>query len=416
MTAGLCGLLLLAASAATLAQSAPALTFSVNGANVTLNWTAVPGATGYQIVVAGVGTFPVPNVLSMTVPAPPGTYLVQVQGVAPGVAGPLSNQVSISVGVAPPAAPSPPTGFAALVNGTNALLVWTLPAGALSGLVIDVVGGPFAGLSLPLPVSTSRLVGGVPAGSHTLQIRATGPGGGSAPSDPLVLTLPGIPCGTSTPFPLTASSSYGFARVSWPELPGVVNYILDVTQNGAPVGSFPFPAGATTIGTFAGAGTYGLTLTANFPCGPVTGVASFVSSLDPPPGPRRPAGSVGIGQTTSEVQAAAHAITQQYPGDLPRSCGNHTWLFRVLQRLRQIDNRYGLNWKRGVVGSMSDDVIMYNFADVPDPQATAPHMYAWDVIGGHCGPSPVPQASYIGNPAGQARWAIMPYLEAGWTP
>ncbi|MFN2446341.1 MAG: hypothetical protein ABR606_12275 [Vicinamibacterales bacterium] len=79
-------------------------------------------------------------------------------------------------------------------------------------------------------------------------------------------------------------------------------------------------------------------------------------------------------------------------------------------RLRAIDNRYGLNWKRGVVGDMSQDVIAYNYADVPDFQATARHIHAWDAISGHCGGSPSPNAGYLGNPAGQAGWTNLPYL------
>ncbi len=415
--AGLCGLLLLAASAAPLAQSTPpTVTFSVSGDVVTLNWTAVPGATGYQLVVVGIGApIPVGNVLTIAQAVPPGTYLVQVQATAPGLTGPLSNQVTIPVGVAPPAAPASPTNFSAFVNGNNALLAWSLPPGTLSSLLIEVVGGPFAGQVIPLQVITSRLFGGVPSGSHLLQIKAIGSGGVSGPSNVLQLDVPGTPCG-GPPIPVSGSAFYGDASVHWPALPGVLGYQLDVLQNGVHVLTAPFGPTATSATGQAGPGNYTINLTALFACGNLSGTTSFVSSSDPPPGPRRPANGVSQNTLTGEVASVTSQVAAAYRGELRASCGNNAWLFRVLNRLRAIDNRYGLLWKRAVVGDMSQDVITYNFADIPDFQASAPHLHSWDVISGHCGGNPVENSQYIGNPAGVALWTIRPYVQYGYTP
>ncbi|MCA1586639.1 MAG: hypothetical protein LC791_18335 [Acidobacteria bacterium] len=285
----------------------------------------------------------------------------------------------------------------------------------LSGLVLEVTGGPFAGQSIPLAVSTSQLLAPVPNGAHTLQIRAIGAGGVSAPSSVLAFSSPGSPCGGAA-IPVAGSASYGFANVSWPALPGVLGYRLDVLYNGVAVVSTPFAPNTTRASALAGPGNYTVNLTAQFACGTLAGTTSFVSSTAPPPGPRRAPNSVGLGTLTGEVASVTNQVAAAYGGELQRSCGNNAWLFRVLSRLRAIDNRYGLNWKRGVVGDMSQDVIAYNFADIPDFQAGAPHIHAWDVISSHCGSNPGPNAAYIGDPRGSAGWTVFPYLQAGYTP
>ena len=59
---------------------------------------------------------------------------------------------------------------------------------------------------------------------------------------------------------------------------------------------------------------------------------------------------------------------------------------RVVDALRLEDTRWGYNWKRGVVGDPSLDVIVYNYSAGPDEGN--PNVYAVDILGGHCGPSP----------------------------
>ena len=113
LTAGLCGLLLLAASTVAQAQAeyTPTLTLvSVDNAtnSVHLSWTAVQGATGYQLVVEGVGVLPVNGTEFTAVTVPNGRYPVQVQAVEGAVVGPLSNRVYVYVNETPPTPPGPP--------------------------------------------------------------------------------------------------------------------------------------------------------------------------------------------------------------------------------------------------------------------------------------------------------------------
>jgi hypothetical protein len=85
-------------------------------------------------------------------------------------------------------------------------------------------------------------------------------------------------------------------------------------------------------------------------------------------------------------------LANERPDLLASSCvsagGNNDFLHALLDRLRQTDNRWGYNWKRGNVGDMSQDVVDYYYGD-GDPQEDSPDVFIIDVIGDHCG-SPRP--------------------------
>jgi hypothetical protein len=122
------------------------------------------------------------------------------------------------------------------------------------------------------------------------------------------------------------------------------------------------------------------------------------------------------------MSAVTYAVGNAYRGDLRNSCvetgGNNVWLYRLVRELRRYDTRWGLNWKRGNVGDMSQDVVTYNFS--ADPDEGTINVYIIDVIGSHCGSNP--EAAWIDNTeatrrAGTiGRWTLQPYLAAGGTP
>jgi hypothetical protein len=62
-------------------------------------------------------------------------------------------------------------------------------------------------------------------------------------------------------------------------------------------------------------------------------------------------------------RATSRPSPRERPDWLRNSCvemgGNNEFLFEVVRRLRRIDTRWGLNWKRGRVGDMSQDVVNY---------------------------------------------------------
>ena len=90
------------------------------------------------------------------------------------------------------------------------------------------------------------------------------------------------------------------------------------------------------------------------------------------------------------AESVIHSVAAQFPGALQNSCQEHggTWEFmdRVVDALRQYDNRWGYNWKRANVGDPSLDVINYHFGRGQSEGSR--EVYSFDIIGGHCGSSP----------------------------
>jgi hypothetical protein len=88
--------------------------------------------------------------------------------------------------------------------------------------------------------------------------------------------------------------------------------------------------------------------------------------------------------------------------------GNNEFLYEVVRRLRQQDDRWGLNWKRGVVGDLSQDVVDYHYGDGVSEEST--DVYIIDIIVGHCGDTPeagwidVTQATLDANTVGM--WTL----------
>ena len=83
--------------------------------------------------------------------------------------------------------------------GDALTLAWTNTFGgaAPTGLVIDVSGAATG--SLPIGVSDTFAVGGIPAGSYTLSLRAVNGAGVSASSNPVTVTFPGACSGAPLP-------------------------------------------------------------------------------------------------------------------------------------------------------------------------------------------------------------------------
>ena len=104
---------------------------------------------------------------------------------------------------------------------------------------------------------------------------------------------------------------------------------------------------------------------------------------NPPAGQRLP---------LPNMSSIVEEVAAQYPGALRNSCqeSGGTWEFmdRLVDRLRQIDTRWGYNCKRGNCGDPSMDVIDYNWGSERDEGTT--QVYIIDVIGGHCGSNPTP--------------------------
>jgi hypothetical protein len=116
------------------------------------------------------------------------------------------------------------------------------------------------------------------------------------------------------------------------------------------------------------------------------------------------------------MYAVVEQVAREDPAALRNSCQSHggTWEFmdRVVDQLRRYDSRWGYNWKRGVVGDPSHDVVDYNWGSHSDEGTT--EVYIVDIIGGHCGSNPTPgwfdvtdatiQSGAIGRWTGRGRF------------
>jgi len=93
--------------------------------------------------------------------------------------------------------------------------------------------------------------------------------------------------------------------------------------------------------------------------------------------------------------AVIEQLAAERPDLLAASCvemgGNNEFLYEAVRRLRMLDDRWGLNWKRGVIGDMSQDVVDYHYGEGVSEEST--DVYIIDMIGGHCGDNP--QAAWI---------------------
>ena len=126
-------------------------------------------------------------------------------------------------------------------------------------------------------------------------------------------------------------------------------------------------------------GSWSPTWTFRTPAAPVSGARR---PPDPAPGTRLP---------LPNRAAVVNAAFRDRPDLVRRSCQSHggTWEFAdyLVDKLREEDNRWGYNWKRGNVGDPSEDIVDYHWGAGPSEGST--QVYIIDFMLGHCG-SPAP--------------------------
>ena len=203
------------------------LTRTVQGTTVLLGWGAPPGSQPTSYVIEAGSTSGASNITvfdtgsaatGLTVNnVPPGTYFVRVRGRDAAGNGPASNEVTVVVGGAGPAPGNcQPRNLTGIAIGSDVALGWDEPPGSGSQCGSNSVPGPGrfgAGASDLAQVSTPGLIGafnvsGVAAGTFYIRVRSQGPGGVSAPSNELVITVTGI----MPPGPRPGRASWQTAR------------------------------------------------------------------------------------------------------------------------------------------------------------------------------------------------------------
>ena len=274
----------------------------VLGANVTLSWTSVPGATSYRLA-AGVTpggvvfTQNVGNVTSVGVSAPIGLFHVRVHAIdATGESLP-SNEIDVRVTslYAPPAAP---TDLAAYVNGTSALITWNAGSGGGAPTSLVLFAGSTPGASdigtFPVALGTQMSVPSVGAGNYYLRIAAANAGGLSPASNEVLLQMPAGGGCSAPPARTFTSTVFGrYVQFNWQGVPGAAGYRLDFSESpgAAPTVSLPLGPGSTGYAvTGAPLGVFHGRLVTAFACGQETVGPEVTVTIDgaPPPGPRTP--------------------------------------------------------------------------------------------------------------------------------
>ena len=239
---------------------------SMVGNVVTFRWDPPaigPGATGF-VLEAGLApgdvlaSLPLGNVPSFTVAAPSASFFVRIHTLAGADRSAASNEIAVHVGV--PVPPSAPANLLATVSGDALTLAWTNTFGgaAPTGLVVDVSGAATG--SLPIGLSDTFAVGGIPAGTYTLSLHAVNGAGVSPSSNPVTVTFPGGCSGA--PLPPANFLAFGAGNtvfLGWDTAasgPAPSSFVLGVT--GSFVGSVPITGRAISGAVPSGSYTFSL--------------------------------------------------------------------------------------------------------------------------------------------------------------
>lgn len=406
----------------------------VSGNTVTFSWSATAGATGYRLdygVGSGayLGGLTLGNVTSYSIAAPNGVFFIRIVALP---AGETSNEITLQV----PAPPSAPTGLVVSRNGRGVIATWAPGSGGGTPTGYQLIASLTSGGADFVIPSVAPAFGGGPAPATTLYFRAVAvnAAGQSGPSPEVSITMPEAgACDPAPPVPLSTFAFSGYLSVSWPSIAGATQYVLSAKLNGQELGPFGFPTSVTRIGRVVPLGSYELSVKAFTSCGgqspdsPVT----VLNDGAPPAGPRSPDPAPGQRLSLPGYgRDVINALAAERPDLVFASCrefgGNNRFMFESVRRLRQRDTRWGLNWKRGNVGDVSQDIVAFNGSALPDegastgPSASNFNIWIVDMIGGHCGPRPGPNWEDVTGltveRGARAVWTLLPYIEAGFTP
>jgi hypothetical protein len=327
-------------------------------------------------------------------------------------------------------------GLTASANGRSVTIDITPVAGSTGHqLAVGTSSGSANVATVNLPLSVTHIVVAAPDGSYFMRVRATA-GSILGPFSPEVrvdvtAAPPPPPCTPPPAAPtLSATGASLSVTLNWGAVSGAIGY--QVHWSRSPGGTeLVENTGATSVSKYVGLpGTFYARVVAATPCGNLTSnEVTFTLANTPGSGPRTPNPAPGTIIPRASLAYANAVITQvanAYSGDFANSCGSHAFLYRLVQALRTIDSRWGLNYVRGWAPRMSDDIIAYNPTDQPDEGAQ--QIYVYDVISGHCTNRPAPwmqdvtDFTWFGGPGRDssicanrycARWTLVPYLSAG---
>lgn len=408
---------------------------AVSGNTVTFVWTATAGASSYRLdygVTSGVyiGNLALGNVTTFQIGAPNGVFAIRVVALPGGEA---SNEITLQV----PAPPAAPTGLSVSRNGTGVAATWNpgMGGGSIVGYRLIAALTP-GGADFVIPTIANAFGGGpAPANTYYFSVVAYNAAGQSARSNEVQIMMPGGgACDAGPLVPLSTFAFSGYLSISWPAIGGATQYVLSAKLNGVEQGPFGLPASVTRIGQVVPLGTYTLSVRAVMSCGGQSpdNPVDVVNDGSAPPGPRTANPTPGqLLAVPGYGLSVVNSVAAARPDLLLHSCvehggGNNRFMFEVVRELRNRDTRWGLNWKRGLVNDLSQDIVAFNRSHLPDEGATSgptgatQNISIFDMIGNHCGSRPTPNwqdqtgATIAAN--ARAVWTLLPYIAAGYRP
>jgi hypothetical protein len=330
------------------------------------------------------------------------------------VGGIVSSFVAVGAqnGAQPAAAPSAPSGLTYLVNGGQVSLFWTHSSGPFTHYILEA--GPSPGTTFFVYPTTARFdpstlpqllsafgASGVGAGDYYVRIRgANGAEQGPATPDVLVPIRAGCqPPGSPTDLTAIVRGTTGW--IQWNpgsgQVPALYQLVASLTPGGAPIAVFP-----TTNPFFAVSGippgTYYVSVLA-VGCGGHVAASNAITVVAPSDSPVRTPDPQGGGRLPLPyINSTIQQLVAQNPGLLTASCPNpnskytlNPFVNAVVDRLRQIDQRFGYNSKptRGPADNgglpvvVAGDEIAYHYgADAPEG---SPNVHVVDILSSHCG-------------------------------
>lgn len=212
------------------------LTATAGNANVALSWSAVAGATSYNVkrTTGTGGTYAVVGTTSGTTYSDTtvtnGTVYTYVVSASNAVGeGPDSSAVSAT----PQALPAAPTGLVATAGNGQVSLSWSAVSGATGYTVkrSTVTGGPYAVIATVTasPYVDSTVVNGTTYAYVLSATNASGEGSNSAEVTATPLAPPAAPAD------LTASAGDGLVTLTWSAVTGATSYnVKRATVSGGP--------------------------------------------------------------------------------------------------------------------------------------------------------------------------------------
>lgn len=318
----------------------------------------------------------------------------------------------------PAVAPSAPSGLTYLVSGRNVSLFWTHSTGPFTHYVIEAGATPGTTFfSYPTSANSSstlltQLISafsttGVGAGNYYVRVRgANGSELGAATPDIVVPVTEGC----QRPGPPADFSAIIRGTSGWLQwspgaggLPTSYTLVASSTPGGPALASFPTGQNYLNVGGVPAA-TYYVRVLASNACGQGS-PSSELTVVSPSNTPARTPNPLNGGRLALPfVLDTVRQVAAQNPGLLQASCPNpnskytlNPFLNAVVDRLRQIDQRFGYNSKptRGPADNGGQPVVVagdefaYHYgADAPEG---SPNVHLVDIVFSHCG---TPQVDY----------------------